>query len=63
MYELKKAVPCKDCGERNAVCHSVCEKYKAFKRSCEEVNRARRLVKDCDDYVVGRVIAMKDRGE
>lgn len=27
----KKRTPCYGCEERNANCHSICEKYKAYK--------------------------------
>jgi hypothetical protein len=33
--------PCKDCGDRNVGCHSVCEKYKEFAKENERVRNER----------------------
>ena len=39
--------PCLGCGERKIKCHSVCEKYIAYKKECEIVaeNRRKELMK------------------
>ena len=34
--------PCKNCPDRHYLCHSQCEKYKAFQAFCEE-RRERRI--------------------
>ena len=31
--------PCKDCADRKMGCHSICEKYKEFKKISEEEKR------------------------
>ena len=30
--------PCRDCTERNAECHSVCEKYKIWRTELDKKN-------------------------
>lgn len=31
-------VPCLNCNERNAICHSTCSKYKKFRKFKDEEN-------------------------
>ena len=35
--------PCKDCPDRRAHCHSCCEKYKEFKKHCDDLRERNRL--------------------
>lgn len=35
--------PCKDCPDRHAVCHDICEKYQAFRRERQEISRKRQM--------------------
>ena len=35
--------PCKDCPDRRAHCHSCCEKYKEFKKRCDDIRDRERL--------------------
>lgn len=37
--------PCKDCPCRHVGCHSTCEKYQAFRRERDAVNRERNIDK------------------
>lgn len=34
--------PCKDCSDRCIGCHSVCDKYKDFRATCDAVSAAKR---------------------
>lgn len=51
--------PCKECNERNAYCHGICEKYKEFERNRprtpENLYNARGKMKDVF-HKKGRVI-------
>ena len=42
---LVKEVPCLHCGERHKLCHSHCEKYKAYRQRHDAIKseRAKRL--------------------
>lgn len=58
--------PCKDCPDRNEDCHSVCVKYKEFRRLKDAENAARDIrmkqKTDLREFEKGRAKA-KERGE
>lgn len=43
-------MPCKDCIDRSAECHSVCEKYKEAKEKCDKAREE--LHKKRDSYYI-----------
>lgn len=43
-------VPCKDCSERSAECHSICDKYREFQKQNNELKEKRRLQREADVY-------------
>lgn len=42
--------PCKDCTERNATCHSVCDKYKQYKLDVAESKKKGKELMDQVDF-------------
>lgn len=51
---IDKRVPCIDCAERTADCHSVCEKYKAFRAEMDKLCEARKTAFEADYKVLQR---------
>ena len=41
--------PCKDCTDRHPLCHSECERYKAFDAECQERRAKRQMELMVDD--------------
>ena len=35
--------PCKDCPDRHYKCHSECERYKEFRKQCDDVRKQMHL--------------------
>ena len=35
--------PCKDCADRHFKCHSCCERYKEFRKRCDDMRERERL--------------------
>lgn len=42
--------PCKNCKEHSIHCHSICKKYKDYKKARELINKKRQMDKILDDY-------------
>lgn len=54
MVTLPRALtPCFNCNERNATCHSVCDKYKTYKME----QQAQKEIKDKEQKLI------RERGE
>lgn len=43
-------VPCKGCKERNADCHSICERYAEFVKANEELKKKKKMHNTCWGY-------------
>lgn len=56
-------VPCKDCSERSAECHSTCDKYREFQKQNEELKEKRRLQREADVYGEQRKFRLKTEKE
>lgn len=56
-------VPCKDCSERSAECHSLCDKYREFQKQNEELKEKRRLQRETDVYGEQRKFRLKTEKE
>ena len=46
--------PCKNCPDRNARCHTVCEKYMAFKEQTKEEYKLKHDMTEVDSYETRR---------
>ena len=54
--------PCKGCEDRTIKCHSVCERYKAYREEIDRINSARRSnYGDIVNYTVTRDAKIKRR--
>ena len=54
--------PCKDCPDRNYMCHSTCEKYIEYQKHREEVRKKKQEFYRQDyDYVSSRKTGLRRR--
>lgn len=53
--------PCKNCPDRNARCHTVCEKYIAFKEQTKAECKVKHNISEIDSYEVKRSKRLFDR--
>ena len=52
--------PCKDCPDRRAHCHSCCERYKEFRKRCDDMRERERLDNLARRIEIDRVIQRKE---
>ena len=61
----KDTFPCRDCQERSAGCHSVCQKYKEardeFNRAKQERKEINKWLEDYEDFKIPTVIRTRDK--
>lgn len=59
------APPCKDCDDRNVGCHSVCEKYKAWRKAKDKQYKEELAKNRCEieyeHYVKSRQRKIRDK--
>ena len=53
--------PCKDCGDRQLGCHSVCDKYMAYREYMDSVCRKRIEANGANAYQIKSIIARLDK--
>lgn len=48
----REPAPCKECTERELACHGKCERYQAWRRRLDALNKKIRLDKQATKYPV-----------
>lgn len=52
--------PCKDCPDRHYKCHSECERYKEFRKHCDNVRKQMQLESLSRKIEIDRAIRTKE---
>lgn len=52
--------PCKDCPDRQLGCHSLCEKYLAYARERDKINRNRQVNLGVTETIIKGQTRMRD---
>ena len=52
--------PCKDCPDRHYKCHSECERYREFKKHCDDMRERERLDNLVRRIEIDRAIQRKE---